>query len=119
MVLAWSATEVIRYSFYASSLADREYLGLQYLRYTTFYVLYPLGAASEAFLIYSTLPYSSPVPGVSSWVPGAWHLTDYARALLFAIWWPGEYLFIPPLCAFSLSLSRFVRHVHIYDPNQA
>ncbi|KAF8161009.1 protein tyrosine phosphatase [Crassisporium funariophilum] len=92
MVLAWSATEVIRYSFYAFNLIGQNPAILLYLRYTTFYLLYPLGAGSEAFLIYATLPASSPIPGWQSWLQGMWKPTDYIRAGLFAIWWPGLYV---------------------------
>ncbi|TFK44631.1 tyrosine phosphatase-like protein [Crucibulum laeve] len=92
MVLAWSATEVIRYSFYACNLLGYSPSLLLYLRYTTFYALYPLGASSEAFLIYATLPASSPFPGWQSWLHGMWKPTDYVRAGLFAIWWPGLYV---------------------------
>ncbi|KAG6862235.1 hypothetical protein C0995_002166 [Termitomyces sp. Mi166 len=89
MILSWSITEVIRYSFYALNLMGHElpYV-LLWLRYTTFYVLYPTGASSEALLIYATLPSSSPVPGWQSWIQGMWRPTDYARAMLFGIWWP-------------------------------
>lgn len=92
MVFAWSATEVIRYSFYASNLLGYEPPILLWLRYTTFYVLYPLGASSEAFLIYSTLPSSSIVPSFAGWLKGLWGPTDYIRGLLFLIWWPGKHL---------------------------
>ncbi|KIM45186.1 hypothetical protein M413DRAFT_333798 [Hebeloma cylindrosporum] len=90
MVLAWSVTEIIRYSFYACNLLGKNPYVLLYLRYTTFYILYPLGASSEAFLTYATLPASWPLPG---WrFPGAWRPTDYARAVLFCICWPGLYV---------------------------
>ncbi|KAJ3877725.1 PTPLA-domain-containing protein [Lentinula edodes] len=92
MVFAWSLTEVIRYSFYACNLLGYEPSELLYLRYTTFYVLYPLGASSEAFLIYATLPSTSPIPSWSSWIMGMWTPTDYIRATLFLIWWPGLYI---------------------------
>jgi very-long-chain (3R)-3-hydroxyacyl-CoA dehydratase len=98
MVLAWSLTEVIRYAFYATSLISQVPYALLYLRYTTFFVLYPLGAGSEAFLIYSTLPSSSPhpIPTWRSWVWGIWTLSDYIRGAMFLIWWPGKYcLFVP------------------------
>ena len=90
MVFAWSLTEVIRYSFYAFNLVGKNPYVLLYLRYTTFYILYPLGASSEAFLIYATLPKSSPVPGWLSWLQGMWKPADYIRATLFGIWWPGN-----------------------------
>lgn len=92
MVFAWSFTEVIRYSFYALNLLGMESDFLTYLRYTTFYVLYPLGAGSEAFLMYSTLPKSSPIPSFQSWTKGLWKPTDYVRGALFLIWWPGLYV---------------------------
>jgi very-long-chain (3R)-3-hydroxyacyl-CoA dehydratase len=77
MLLAWSATEVIRYSFYGFTLLGKIPSWLLWLRYTTFYLLYPIGATSEAAGIYSTLPISLP-----------WKMYDYFRALLFVIWWP-------------------------------
>ncbi|KAF9529320.1 tyrosine phosphatase-like protein, partial [Crepidotus variabilis] len=82
MVFAWSFTEVIRYSFYAFNLVGMNPYPLLWLRYTTFYILYPLGASSEAFVNLATLPSSIK----------AWQLTDYVRAVLFAIWWPGLYI---------------------------
>jgi very-long-chain (3R)-3-hydroxyacyl-CoA dehydratase len=94
MYLAWSITEVLRYSYYVFSLLPSREIPypLVWLRYTTFYVLYPLGAGSEAFLNYSTLPSGSPVPSTMKAVIGrGWLLTDYARALLFFIWWPSAY----------------------------
>ena len=90
MILAWSMTEVIRYTFYACSILGKSSYVLLYLRYTTFYILYPVGASSEAFLTYASLPTSSPVPGWQSWMQGLWKPTDYVRAVLFAIWWPGN-----------------------------
>jgi len=92
MVLSWAMTEVIRYSFYACSLVGTTPFALLYLRYTTFYILYPTGASSEAFLIYATLPASSPLPGGwQSWLlQDMWKPTDYIRAGLFIIWWPGS-----------------------------
>ena len=89
MILAWSLTEVIRYAFYALSLARRAVPGaLVYLRYTTFYLLYPLGASSEAFLILSSLPTTSPLEGFKD---GSWNTWDYFRGVMFVVWWPGVY----------------------------
>ncbi len=62
MLLAWSTTEVIRYSYFVATLA---YGGapdyLKWLRYNTFVVLYPMGIASELFMIYLALPYARKV----------------------------------------------------------
>ena len=91
MVLSWAMTEVVRYMFYACSLVGMNISALLYLRYTMFYVLYPTGASSEAFLIYATLPAYPPFPGWQSWLHGMWKPTDYVRAGLFIIWWPSNY----------------------------
>ncbi|KIL67373.1 hypothetical protein M378DRAFT_191690 [Amanita muscaria Koide BX008] len=81
MILSWSVTEVIRYAFYACSLLSIESKLLTYLRYTTFYVLYPTGAGSEAFVIFASVP---------SW--GTWSLWAFIRFAMFVIWWPGLYV---------------------------
>lgn len=87
MILAWTMTEVIRYSFYALSLIRGTVPGiLIYLRYTTFYILYPIGASSEALLILSSLPATSPLQGLKD---GSWNAWDYYRGVMFVIWWPG------------------------------
>ncbi|KAF8520332.1 PTPLA-domain-containing protein [Hysterangium stoloniferum] len=82
MVLSWSITEVIRYSFYAANKLQSEPKWLLWLRYSTFYILYPTGAGSEAFLIFSTIP--------SQFT--AWNEWDSLRASMFFIWWPGLYV---------------------------
>jgi len=89
MVLAWSITEVIRYSFYSFNLLGKNPYPLLWLRYTTFFVLYPIGASSEAFVNYASLPKSSPLP---LFLQGSWKLSDSIRGLLFVIWWPGLYV---------------------------
>ncbi|KAJ6593839.1 PTPLA-domain-containing protein [Mycena capillaripes] len=88
-VLAWAITEVVRYSFYACSLLGYEPPLLLYLRYTMFYVLYPVGAGSEAFLSYATLPFPSGIPTLKSFA--GWSAPEYARAGLFLVWWPSLY----------------------------
>ncbi|KAF2113054.1 tyrosine phosphatase-like protein [Lophiotrema nucula] len=56
MLLAWSITEVIRYSYFAFSLSGVGVPAfLTWLRYNTFLILYPLGVSSEIWLIVSTL----------------------------------------------------------------
>ncbi|CAN0436188.1 unnamed protein product, partial [Hapterophycus canaliculatus] len=47
MFSAWATSEVIRYPFYALSIAGMCPPALQWLRYTAFIVLYPLGFAGE------------------------------------------------------------------------
>ncbi|GAP86539.1 putative 3-hydroxy acyl- dehydratase [Rosellinia necatrix] len=52
MLLAWSVTEVIRYSYFALTLSGWRPAALHWLRYHAFFVLYPLGISSEAWLIW-------------------------------------------------------------------
>ncbi|EJT97406.1 PTPLA-domain-containing protein [Dacryopinax primogenitus] len=94
MVFAWSITEVIRYSWYALNLCDLKISWLTWIRYTFFYVLYPVGAGSEAFVMFSTLPpivatAQSPRPILEMWMeqPSA-----FVRLFLFLGWWPSLYV---------------------------
>jgi very-long-chain (3R)-3-hydroxyacyl-CoA dehydratase len=53
MLLAWSITEVIRYSYFAINLSIGSVPSLWlWLRYNTFFVLYPLGIGSECWLVW-------------------------------------------------------------------
>ncbi|KAH7566835.1 hypothetical protein JRO89_XS08G0243200 [Xanthoceras sorbifolium] len=58
LVISWSVTEIIRYSFFGM----KEAFGFTpswflWLRYSTFLLLYPTGITSEVGLIYFALPY--------------------------------------------------------------
>jgi len=120
MTLAWSTTEIIRYAFYACSLLNYEPYFLLWLRYTTFYVLYPLGAGSEAFLAFFTLPFGKHfIPQFRSMYHGLWTYSEYARAALFVIWWPGESCTTSVDIYLALTLSRSVYYVHTYDGTEA
>jgi len=93
MVLSWALTEVIRYTFYAASLVGWEFAPLLWARYSTFFVLYPTGAGSEALVNLATLPIS--VASGGSWfsiLPFAqWDAYALLRGVLFVAWWPGLY----------------------------
>ncbi|KAI3336613.1 tyrosine phosphatase-like protein [Xylariaceae sp. AK1471] len=52
MLVAWSITEVVRYSYFALTLSGWQPKALHWLRYHAFFVLYPLGISSEAWLIW-------------------------------------------------------------------
>ncbi|CUM55165.1 uncharacterized protein AC631_03717 [Debaryomyces fabryi] len=54
--LAWSVTEVIRYSFFSAKLVKNDIpYGLLWLRYSTFFILYPAGLFSELYVVYLSL----------------------------------------------------------------
>jgi len=56
MLLAWSMTEVVRYSYFVLSLTGQVPPFLIWLRYNLFFVLYPLGIGSEVWLVWSSIP---------------------------------------------------------------
>jgi very-long-chain (3R)-3-hydroxyacyl-CoA dehydratase len=57
MILAWSITEVIRYGYfvYTLGISPRLPSWLTWLRYNTFFVLYPVGISSECALIWMAM----------------------------------------------------------------
>ncbi|XP_069106869.1 very-long-chain (3R)-3-hydroxyacyl-CoA dehydratase 2-like [Argopecten irradians] len=72
-ILAWTITEIVRYSFYFSGLVGMVPYPLQWCRYTFFLVLYPIGVSGELLTIYASLPYvkerqlySIPLPNVAN-----------------------------------------------------
>lgn len=83
MLLAWSVTEVIRYLyfvFYAgTSFGVPRFLS--WLRYNTFFMLYPLGISCECWLIYRAIPFAAQLD------------ERYALALkgILAIYVPGKH----------------------------
>jgi very-long-chain (3R)-3-hydroxyacyl-CoA dehydratase len=53
MLMAWSTTEIIRYSYFAINLAYGQVPSfLTWLRYNTFFLLYPMGISSECWLVW-------------------------------------------------------------------
>ena len=83
LCLSWSITEIIRYSYYASNLTGGVPYFLTWLRYTTFYVLYPTGVASEVYLIILSLNEAGFYYGWASriilvvYIPGFYMLYTY------------------------------------------
>jgi very-long-chain (3R)-3-hydroxyacyl-CoA dehydratase len=80
MLVAWSVTEVIRYSFFTLGLSGLLPEWLNWLRYNTFFVLYPLGISSECWLIYKAT-------GPTGHIGQQWVWVLYA---ILAIYVPGE-----------------------------
>lgn len=56
LLTAWSLSEIIRYSFFASKELGLRLYPLLWLRYTAFIVLYPLGVSSELSMVWLALP---------------------------------------------------------------
>ncbi|KAK4707748.1 hypothetical protein R3W88_028673 [Solanum pinnatisectum] len=93
LVISWSITEIIRYSFFGI----REAFGsapswLLWLRYSTFLLLYPIGITSEVSLIYNALPYMKESGKYSIRMPNKWNFSFdyyYAAFVCLAIYLPG------------------------------
>lgn len=83
MLFAWSATEVIRYTYFAFSLGHGDVPDhLKWLRYNTFFVLYPLGISSECWLVYQAMEPAKQMDPRIVW--GLW--------AALAVYVPGEFI---------------------------
>ncbi|MCD7463202.1 Very-long-chain (3R)-3-hydroxyacyl-CoA dehydratase PASTICCINO 2 [Datura stramonium] len=87
LVISWSITEIIRYSFFGTKEAFGSAPSwLLWLRYSTFLLLYPSGITSEVGLIYSALPYIKGSDKYSLRMPNKWNFSfDYYYAALVAL----------------------------------
>jgi len=57
LLVTWSITETIRYSYYLLNLITSVPFILQWARYSFFIVLYPAGITGELLVTYGALPY--------------------------------------------------------------
>ncbi|TVY85806.1 putative very-long-chain (3R)-3-hydroxyacyl-CoA dehydratase [Lachnellula willkommii] len=89
MLLAWSVTEVIRYSFFTFSLSGYSPALVSWLRYNMFFVLYPLGISSECWLIYSAIGPAREVRVEYAWV----------LQLILLVYVPGSYILFTHMMA--------------------
>ncbi|XP_064943907.1 very-long-chain (3R)-3-hydroxyacyl-CoA dehydratase PASTICCINO 2A-like isoform X1 [Musa acuminata AAA Group] len=106
LVISWSITEIIRYSFFGM----KEAFGfapswLLWLRYSTFLILYPTGITSEVGLICVAVPYIKASEKYCIRMPNKWNFSfDYfsASILALAIYIPG----IPHMYQYMLGQRR-------------
>ncbi|VDK54145.1 unnamed protein product [Anisakis simplex] len=80
LLLAWSITEVVRYSYYALSLINSVPRLLVWMRYTFFIILYPMGASGEVFTMFAALPEVALRKHFTIEMPNAANVT-------FSFWW--------------------------------
>ncbi|KAI4197813.1 MAG: hypothetical protein LQ346_002910 [Caloplaca aetnensis] len=83
MLVAWSATEVVRYSYFVLNLRGSVPGFMTWLRYNMFYVLYPVGITSECVLVWK----ASQAAGE----PWRW------------VGWTVLGLYVPGMCFYSLA----------------
>jgi very-long-chain (3R)-3-hydroxyacyl-CoA dehydratase len=94
LLAAWGASELVRYGFFAAQELGLSLYPLLWLRYTAFYVLYPLGVSSELALAYLALPTIKAKKLLSILMPNRFNFAfDYYLAALciMAIYAPGFY----------------------------
>ncbi|KTF72196.1 hypothetical protein cypCar_00031719 [Cyprinus carpio] len=85
-VVAWTVTEIIRYSFYTFSLLNHLPYLIKWARYTFFFVLYPMGVAGELLTIYAALPYVQKTGLYSITLPNNYNFSfDYHTFLILVM----------------------------------
>lgn len=107
MLVAWGVTEVIRYTYFGLNTAGSPPPDLfVWLRYNTFFVLYPMGILSEVWLICLATG-----PAGEVWAGFEWAL--YA---ILAIYVPGEFLSgVGWRCEGGANWCRVVCPLHAHD----
>ncbi len=82
LVIAWALTEVVRYPSYALGLYSQCPSWLNWLRYTIFIPLYPLGAGAELKLMYDARAFARKANMYSFSMPNAFNFAfDYVTFL--------------------------------------
>jgi hypothetical protein len=122
MLTAWSITEVIRYSYFAINLSSGGSVPKLWLwlRYNTFFVLYPLGISSECALVWkAAVGPAGEYTGVKEalfvilavYVPGMW-VFFFSFFLLFSSFFSSFFsLSIPSFFFFSFLRLLFTVHM--------
>lgn len=83
LLLAWSITEIIRYTFYMLKELEALPYMLLWMRYTAFILLYPIGVASELVLAWSAWNHATKHGGPSIKMPNAWNFgIDFSACIL-------------------------------------
>ena len=85
LLVAWSVTEIIRYSYYALGLFNATPWILTWLRYTLFIGLYPLGVSGELMCSIACLPSIYREKPLSVALPNAWNFTFNSYVVMILI----------------------------------
>ena len=95
MVLAWSAVEIVRYLFLAMNVIGLAPYPLLWLRYSLFYILYPIGVYGEMKVIYDSLDRIESEKFLTLELPNQWNIgfsfATYLRVFLYVLYIPGLY----------------------------
>jgi len=100
MLIAWSATEVVRYSYFVFALNGAVPGVLTWLRYNMFFILYPLGISSEMALVYLSIPEAKKRDP----------MLEYVMYGILAIYFPGtspfSLIYLPILIWWDANISQ-------------
>lgn len=90
MILAWASIEIVRYLYLALNVVRLAPYPLLWLRYTLFYILYPIGVFGEMKVLYDSLGQELP----SADVGNLWnfYFSQYVRILLCVVYLPALYV---------------------------
>jgi very-long-chain (3R)-3-hydroxyacyl-CoA dehydratase len=93
MIAAWSCVEIVRYLFLALNVIGVAPYPLLWLRYSLFYILYPIGVYGEMKVIYDSLDRIESENFLSYNLPNAWNIpfsfATYLRVFLYVLYIPG------------------------------
>lgn len=85
LLVAWTVTEIVRYSYYALNLLRLNVSIVTWLRYTLFIVLYPIGVTGELLCCYVSLPVVAATGAFSVALPNRWNATFSFYHILIAL----------------------------------
>ena len=104
MVIAWGFAETIRYTYYACSMLGSVPYFVKWVRYTAFYVLYPLGISSELTVCYFANPTLRSTGMFSYRMPNAWNFDfDFAFFNTYCVMLVAYVTFSPMLYTHMMS----------------
>ena len=93
MVFAWALVEIVRYLYLALHVIGLNPHVILWLRYSLFYVLYPIGVYGEMRTLYDALPGIDREGLFSATLPNQWNWSfafgGYLRVFLVAAYIPG------------------------------
>jgi very-long-chain (3R)-3-hydroxyacyl-CoA dehydratase len=102
MLIAWSVTEVVRYSYFVFTLSGFSPAFITWLRYNLFHVLYPMGISSECWMMYKAIEPSREIRREAAWF----------FQLMLLVYVPG--MFAGSSFMALLMMHRLVRFIHTY-----
>ncbi|KAF4527504.1 hypothetical protein B566_EDAN016201 [Ephemera danica] len=85
MLLAWTITEIIRYSFYAVGILGLNPFILVWCRYTFFIALYPIGVTGELLCLFAGQALVAETKQWSVEMPNSWNVTFSYRYFLIVV----------------------------------